>query len=74
MKLTKKNLIELIELKNKGWTSYQVKKKVNVSVRRIDQIYKKYLKTGEIPNLGKKGWKTKKRANKKRNSDCKKII
>lgn len=53
MKLTRKTLIELIDLKNKGWTSYQVKKKVGVTVRRIDQIYNKYQKTGKILELGK---------------------
>ena len=53
MKLSRKRLIELIRLKNDGWTSYQVRKKVGVSVRRIDQIYKKYQETGIIPCLGK---------------------
>jgi len=53
MKLTRKNLIELINLKNKGWTSYQVKKKVGVTVRRIDQIFSEYQKTRKIPELGK---------------------
>lgn len=54
MKLNRKSLIELIKLKNNGWTSYQVKKKVGVSVRRIDQIYRKYKETGIIPELGKR--------------------
>jgi len=53
MKLTRKKLIELIDLKNRNWTSYQVKKKVGVTVRRIDQIYKEYQETGKVPELGK---------------------
>jgi len=63
MKLTRKNLIELIRLKNEGWTSYQVKKKVGVSVRRVDQIYKEYSETGNIPELGKPTGIPKKRIN-----------
>jgi len=53
MKLTRKKLIELIDLKNRGWTSYQVKKKLKISIERIHQIYNQYLKTGKIPELGK---------------------
>jgi putative transposase len=52
MKLTRKNLIELIRLKNEGKTSYYVKKKVGISVRRIDQIWKKYNLIGKAPELG----------------------
>ena len=52
MKLTRKKLIELLDLKNRGWGSYQVKKKVGITVRRVDQIWKKYLETGKIPELG----------------------
>jgi len=53
MKLTRNKLIELIKLKNGGWTSYQVKKKIGVSVRRVDQIWSQYKNSGEIPELGK---------------------
>ncbi|RMD67679.1 hypothetical protein D6817_00835 [Candidatus Pacearchaeota archaeon] len=53
MKLTRKKLIELIDLKNRGWASYQVNKKVGITVRRIDQIYKEYRETRKIPELGK---------------------
>jgi len=65
MKLTRKNLIELINLKNKGWTSYQVKKKVGVTVRRVDQIFGEYKKTGKIPELGKRIGKPKRELKKK---------
>jgi len=54
MKLTKGKLLETLRLKNKGWTTYQARKVAWVSVRRVNQVWKQYLITGEIPEIGKK--------------------
>jgi len=53
MKFTKKSLIETLRLKNEGKSSYQARKIAKVSVRRVDEIWKEYLMTGEIPVIGK---------------------
>lgn len=52
MKLTKAKLIETLRKKNMGETSYQVRKISGISVRRVDQIWKEYKETGEIPEIG----------------------
>ena len=54
MKFTKKSLIETLKAKSDGKTSYQARKIAKVSVRRIDEIWKEYLMTGEIPVIGKR--------------------
>lgn len=54
MKFTKKSLLETLRLKAEGKSSYQSRREAKVSVRRVDQIWKEYLMTGEIPVLGKK--------------------
>jgi putative transposase len=41
-------------MKSQGKTSYQSRKIANVSVRRVDEIWKEYLMTGEIPVIGKR--------------------
>jgi putative transposase len=53
MKFTKKSLIETLRIKAEGKGSYQARKIANVSVRRVDKIWKEYLMTGEIPVIGK---------------------
>jgi len=53
MKFTKKSLIETLKAKSDGKSSYQSRKIAKVSVRRVDEIWKEYLTTGEIPVLGK---------------------
>ena len=53
MKFTKKSLIETLKAKSDGKTSYQSRKIANISVRRVDEIWKEYLTTGEIPVVGK---------------------
>ena len=53
MKFTKKSLLETLRLKAEGKGSYQARRMANVSVRRVDQIWKEYLMTGEIPIIGK---------------------
>ncbi len=53
MKLTRKRLLETLRCKNDGWTTYQVRKIADISVRRVNQVYTTYLATGQIPEIGK---------------------
>ena len=53
MKLTKGKLIETIRRKNQGWTTYQTRKIAGISIRRVNQVYKQYLLTELIPEIGK---------------------
>ena len=53
MKFTKKSLLETLRLKAEGKSSYQARRIAKVSVRRVDEIWKEYLTTGEIPVIGK---------------------
>ena len=46
--------MEVLRRKNEGWTSYQTRKIAKISVRRVNQVWKPYLETGEIPEIGKK--------------------
>lgn len=41
-------------MKNDGQTTYQARKVAGISVRRVNQIWKEYLLTGVIPQIGKK--------------------
>jgi len=54
MRFAKTKLLKTIRRKNDGWTTYQVRKIAHISIRRINQAYNKYLKTGKIPEIGKK--------------------
>ena len=54
MKLTKGKIMETIRRKNEGWTTYQARKIAGISVRRVNQVYKEYLETEKIPEVGKK--------------------
>jgi len=60
MKLTKGKLIETLRRKNEGWTTYQARKISNISIRRVNQVYKQYQLTGEIPEIGKNNGRPKK--------------
>ena len=53
MKLTKNKLVEIIGKKNRGWTTYQVRKIAGISIRRVNQVYKQYLLSEQIPEIGK---------------------
>ena len=53
MKLTKNKLVEIIGKKNMGWTTYQVRKIAGISIRRVNQVYKQYLLSEQIPEIGK---------------------
>ena len=54
MKLTRGKLMETIRRKNEGWTTYQVRKIAGVSIRRVNQVYSAFLKSGEVPDIGKR--------------------
>jgi putative transposase len=54
MKLTKSKILEILRRKNDGWTTYQIKKRAGVSIRRVNQIYAEYLKIGEAPAIGRR--------------------
>lgn len=54
MKLTKSSILEIIRRKNEGWTTYQIKKRFDISIRRINQIYSDYLQTGIPPTIGRR--------------------
>ena len=53
MKLTQGKLIETIRKKNQGWTTYQARKISGILIRRVNQVYKQYLLTEQIPEIGK---------------------
>lgn len=53
MKLTKWKLVETLRKKNTGWTSYKARRIAGISVRRVNQVWGLYQKTGEIPQIGK---------------------
>ena len=53
MKLTKNKLVETIGKKNMGWTTYQARKIAGISIRRVNQVYRQYLLTGQIPEIGR---------------------
>lgn len=54
MKLTKSRILVIIRRKNEGWTTYQIKKRFNISIRRINQIYAYYLQNEEPPAIGRR--------------------
>ena len=54
MKLTKGKLLETIRRKNEGWTTYQARKIAGVTVQRVNQVYSEYIRTGKVPEIGKK--------------------
>ena len=60
MKLTKNKLVEIIGKKNEGWTTYQARKLAGVSIRRVNQVYRQYLLTEQIPEIRQYKWPTKK--------------
>jgi putative transposase len=53
MKFTRKTLLETIRRKNEGWTTYQIRKIAGVSVRRVNQVWYSYNRTGKPPDIGK---------------------
>jgi len=53
MKFNKKKLMDTLRAKIEGKTSYQARRIANVSVRRVDELWKEYLTTDNIPFIGK---------------------
>jgi len=45
--------METIRKKNNGWTTYQARKIAGISIRRVNQVFGAYLKTGNLPEIGK---------------------
>jgi putative transposase len=60
MKLNHRKILTILRLKNQDWTTYQIKKKVGVSIQRVNQIWQEYLCTGQIPEIGKRMGRPKK--------------
>jgi putative transposase len=54
MKLNKKSLMDTLRAKAEGKTSYQARKIADISVRRVDELWKEYLTTDSIPTIGKR--------------------
>ena len=61
MKLNKSKLLETLKRLNNGGTEYQARKIADISVRRIYQIRQIYEETGEIPEIGKRIGRPKKK-------------
>jgi putative transposase len=61
MKLTRGKLLETLRLKNEGYTTYQARKVAHVSVRRVNQVWQEYVRSGEVPVIGKKNGRPKRR-------------
>ena len=59
MKLTKTKLLETLRRKNEGWTTYQARKIAGISIRRVNQVWREYLETGKVPEIGKKNGRPK---------------
>ena len=55
MKLNKSKILRIVWGKNRGISSYQLRKEAGVSKRRVDQIWQEYLKQEEIPELQQPG-------------------
>ena len=54
MKFTRGKIVETLKRKNQGWTTYQARKIAGTSIRRVNQVWKLYLETGTIPEIGRK--------------------
>jgi len=53
MKLTKKGIIDTLRVLEEGGTVYQARKVAGITVRRVNELWKRYKETGKIPELGK---------------------
>nr|WP_052297390.1 helix-turn-helix domain-containing protein [Methanotorris igneus] len=59
-KLNDKKIRKIIRWKEKGFETSRIAKKVGVTPRRVQQIWKEYKETGEIPKIKRRGRKPKK--------------
>ena len=46
--------METLRRKNEGWTTYQARKIARISIRRVNQVWRGYLLTREIPDIGRR--------------------
>jgi transposase len=52
MKLNNRKIMLILKLKNEDVSTYQIRKRVGVTMQRINQIWQEYQATGEIPIVG----------------------
>jgi transposase len=52
MKLNKKKIAYIVREMERGTTSYQISKNMQVSISRVYQIWRNYNKTGILPVVG----------------------
>ena len=53
MKLTKKKVRYIVRWKDRGKSSREIARKLKISKRRVNQIWKEYRERGEIPEIGR---------------------
>ena len=53
MKFTRGKLIGTLRRENDGWTTYQARKIAGITVRRVNQIWKQYQESGQVPGLSR---------------------
>ena len=53
MKLNHQKIIEIIRKRNDGWSTNHIRKKFEITERRVNQILYHYKSTGEAPVIGK---------------------
>ena len=51
MKLSNSKIIEIIRLRNNGWSTNHIRKKFKVSERRVNQILQYYYEHDEAPRM-----------------------
>src|SRR3989338_1371227 len=54
MKLNNAKIVEIIRKRNNGWSTNHIRKKFEVSERRVNQVLFHYMVTGEAPVMSKK--------------------
>jgi len=59
VKLDNKKIKKIIRWKEKGFRTKDIAKKLGISTRRVQQIWKEYRETGEIPKIKRRGRKPK---------------
>ncbi|MFU8652389.1 helix-turn-helix domain-containing protein [Methanotorris formicicus] len=55
MNLNQKKIRKIIRWKEKGKRTKVMAKKLNISERRVQQIWREYRETGRIPELKRRG-------------------
>ncbi|XRO74923.1 hypothetical protein ACO3TA_05925 [Methanocaldococcus sp. 28A] len=57
VKLDDKKIKKIIRWKEKGFRTKDITKNLEISTHRVQQIWKEYRETGEIPNIKRRGRK-----------------